>query len=450
VNKPTTYRPYRSKHVTLREPKSGKVIRHTVLATTVFVSVNQGHQAFASENDRFDTVSLPTDTPSASASEPAKAEADVIAFDPQKEYGEYKSHGKPMIATLTQKEVDAISNQFIRPVEEGTYKRISSWFAPRELRPNEEFHHGVDYSAAEGTNVYAAYDGKAVLVGAASGYGNWIVLEHEVNGTTLYSIYGHMKKEDLLIKEGDVVKQGDLITRVGNEGFSTAPHLHFSISKTRNPDSPRHFYDYIPPQMAVDIDRSTTYAYGDEPSAQVVQDAKELTPKQEAKKESLETEWNWALKASRETGWSPILILSQWQIETAHFSSDNFLNNHNIAGQTWHEGIPESMKGSARPIEEGGHYIKYSDPVEGYISFILENPRYDGVKEQPTPELQAAALAKAGWAVDPNYQNLLHQLIQQNRGIYGDWNQDQVAEVFKGVDPDTWLEDSPFIFEQAQ
>lgn len=126
--------------------------------------------------------------------------------------------------------------------------------------------------------------------------------------------------------------------------------------------------------------------------------------------------WVFAQKASELSGWDPYLILSQWQLESAHFTSNNFLKNNNIAGQTWHKGLPVEMKGTMR--KEGGHYIKYQNPIDGYIEFITSNERYKHIRSIPTAEQQAKAIHAAGWALDPHYAEKLIRLIQKNKNKF--------------------------------
>lgn len=106
-----------------------------------------------------------------------------------------------------------------------------------------------------------------------------------------------------------------------------------------------------------------------------------------------------AIEASKKTGWFPEVIFTQWQVETGHFKSENLRKNNNIAGQTWAKGIhSESMKGSPRPKAEGGFYIKYSDPVQGYVDFIKKSKRFAKVKDKNCIEEQFKAIAYGGWA----------------------------------------------------
>lgn len=94
-------------------------------------------------------------------------------------------------------------------------------------------HRGLDLAqpgSAMGKPIYAARDGRVVASGPASGFGNWIVILHEgVDGKTYSTVYGHMRAADLMVKVGDTVRAGQQISRIGNEGKSTGPHLHFEI-----------------------------------------------------------------------------------------------------------------------------------------------------------------------------------------------------------------------------
>jgi murein DD-endopeptidase MepM/ murein hydrolase activator NlpD len=85
-------------------------------------------------------------------------------------------------------------------------------------------HWGIDLAAPLGTPIYAAADGVVLRAGPASGYGNAVYIQ-DADGNV--EIYGHMKYYD--VAAGDVVSAGDQIAKVGNQGQSTGPHLHFEI-----------------------------------------------------------------------------------------------------------------------------------------------------------------------------------------------------------------------------
>jgi len=87
-------------------------------------------------------------------------------------------------------------------------------------------HPGIDLAAPLGTPIYAASEGSVLYWGPAQGFGNWIVLQHPGGVQT---VYGHMRYQDLLIPPDAAVKAGQNIARVGSEGMSTGPHLHFEV-----------------------------------------------------------------------------------------------------------------------------------------------------------------------------------------------------------------------------
>jgi murein DD-endopeptidase MepM/ murein hydrolase activator NlpD len=86
-------------------------------------------------------------------------------------------------------------------------------------------HAGEDLAAPEGTPVVAALSGRVVSSGLAGGYGLAVEVEHQ--RPLRRTLYGHLS--ELYVKAGDVVRQGEVIGRVGSTGLSTGPHLHFEL-----------------------------------------------------------------------------------------------------------------------------------------------------------------------------------------------------------------------------
>ena len=86
-------------------------------------------------------------------------------------------------------------------------------------------HMAVDLATTVGTLVRAADTGVVVKAGwTDNGYGYRIILDHGIDYITLYAHLG-----EYYVKEGDVVKKGDVIGMVGSTGNSTGPHLHFEL-----------------------------------------------------------------------------------------------------------------------------------------------------------------------------------------------------------------------------
>jgi murein DD-endopeptidase MepM/ murein hydrolase activator NlpD len=90
-------------------------------------------------------------------------------------------------------------------------------------------HAGIDIAAPIGTPIYAIMSGTVIDSGPASGYGQWIRIQHD-DGSI--SIYGHMSS--LGVSVGQYVTAGQYIAGMGSEGFSTGSHLHFEIHPTGN------------------------------------------------------------------------------------------------------------------------------------------------------------------------------------------------------------------------
>ncbi|AZR74628.1 hypothetical protein BBF96_15345 [Anoxybacter fermentans] len=83
-------------------------------------------------------------------------------------------------------------------------------------------HSGLDIANAVGTPIYAVNDGIVRLAEELLVTGNTIIIDH---GAGLYSSYSHLS--ELLVEEGEMVKKGQIIGKMGSTGFSTGSHLHW-------------------------------------------------------------------------------------------------------------------------------------------------------------------------------------------------------------------------------
>ena len=89
---------------------------------------------------------------------------------------------------------------------------------------SRDFHPGLDIAADRGQPVYATADGRVTQRGYQGAYGNLIVVDH---GFGLVTKYGHLSS--YLVKQGEGVKRGQVIGRVGNTGRATGYHLHYEV-----------------------------------------------------------------------------------------------------------------------------------------------------------------------------------------------------------------------------
>lgn len=98
-------------------------------------------------------------------------------------------------------------------------------------------HNGIDIAGKTGDSVSAAFDGKVKSAFyERDGYGNVVILDH---GDGLETRYAHM--DSIEVKEGDTVKKGELVGKVGSTGRSTGPHLHFELRANGKPIDPNGY-----------------------------------------------------------------------------------------------------------------------------------------------------------------------------------------------------------------
>ncbi len=102
--------------------------------------------------------------------------------------------------------------------------------------PTSYRHSGLDIAAPTGTPIVAVNRGRVVLAMELITQGNTVVIDH---GQGLFSVHFHM--DELLTTANTIVERGETIGTVGSTGFSTGPHLHFTMSYYRHNLEPGHF-----------------------------------------------------------------------------------------------------------------------------------------------------------------------------------------------------------------
>ncbi|MDQ6991080.1 MAG: M23 family metallopeptidase [Mariprofundaceae bacterium] len=107
---------------------------------------------------------------------------------------------------------------------------ISSPFGKRGNR----MHDGIDIAVRDGTPVHAAASGTVVYSdNRLSGYGRLVIIRHD---NEVFTAYAHNQR--LLVKVGQHVKAGQLISKSGHSGHSTGPHVHFEVRIKKTPVNP--------------------------------------------------------------------------------------------------------------------------------------------------------------------------------------------------------------------
>jgi murein DD-endopeptidase MepM/ murein hydrolase activator NlpD len=137
----------------------------------------------------------------------------------------------------------------IQPVSNKDLTRIASGFGYRidPIYKTTKMHAGIDFTAPQGTPIYATAMGTVRISGnTGNGYGNHVVINHGYGYETLY---GHMTK--IKVRSGQQVTRGEVIGWVGSTGKSTGPHLHYEVHKNDNKIDPVYFFynDLSPDQF---------------------------------------------------------------------------------------------------------------------------------------------------------------------------------------------------------
>ncbi|MER3464859.1 MAG: peptidase M23 [Chitinophagaceae bacterium] len=159
-----------------------------------------------------------------------------------------KSSYKEITSLINSKEKLLAATPAIQPVSDKDLDRIASGFGYRidPIYKTVKMHAGLDFTAPQGTPIYATADGVVTTAGnTANGYGNHVVINHGYGYETLY---GHMVR--VKARSGQPVKRGEVIGYVGSTGKSTGPHCHYEVHKNGQKLDPVYFfYNDLTPQQ---------------------------------------------------------------------------------------------------------------------------------------------------------------------------------------------------------
>lgn len=137
----------------------------------------------------------------------------------------------------------------IQPVSNKDLTRIASGFGYRidPIYKTTKMHAGIDFTAPQGTPIYATANGTVKVAGRSDGgYGNHVVINHGYGYETLY---GHMFR--VKARAGEKIQRGEVIGYVGSTGKSTGPHCHYEVHKNGQKIDPVYFFynDLSPDQF---------------------------------------------------------------------------------------------------------------------------------------------------------------------------------------------------------
>jgi murein DD-endopeptidase MepM/ murein hydrolase activator NlpD len=139
------------------------------------------------------------------------------------EEGDYRKE----LSQLNLEHLKSGSFPYQGPLSRPAGGRVSSGYGYR----GSEFHTGIDFANGQGSPIYAAANGRVIRAQSCNcGYGYYIMIDH---GGGVFSLYAHMYSWQSQVSVGSVVKKGQRIASIGNNGRSTGPHLHFEVHEGR-------------------------------------------------------------------------------------------------------------------------------------------------------------------------------------------------------------------------
>lgn len=143
----------------------------------------------------------------------------------------YKGEVNKNIGSLT------VSSDFCKPLKAisgGKTNIVTQGFGSNAYYGNKD-HLGVDYSGVA-SFVTAITDGEVVdiFTGYGYGYGNTVILRHVIEGTEIFTLYGHTENNSLKVKVGDFVAAGQVLGTMGSTGESSGAHVHISVFGMKN------------------------------------------------------------------------------------------------------------------------------------------------------------------------------------------------------------------------
>lgn len=145
-----------------------------------------------------------------------------------------------ILQLIKKQDVKLSSIPAIQPVSNKQLDRIASGYGMRidPVYGTPKFHKGLDFTAHQGTPIYATGNGVVKTAGnGGNGYGNHVVINHGYGYETLY---GHMVR--VKVRNGQRVKRGEVIGWVGSTGKSTGPHCHYEVHVNGREVDPVYFF----------------------------------------------------------------------------------------------------------------------------------------------------------------------------------------------------------------
>lgn len=160
-----------------------------------------------------------------------------------------------------ERKLDRLADQILEQKPRVASAQLSGWpvrsgyisstygFRAHPVRNTRQFHEGVDFATKRGAPILALADGLVVFSGRRNGYGNLVDVRHRDGIVTRYA---HNSAN--LVREGELVRQGQQIGTVGSTGTATGPHVHFEVIRNGRAVDPMPYLRARPTQRLASLD----------------------------------------------------------------------------------------------------------------------------------------------------------------------------------------------------
>ena len=179
-------------------------------------------------------------TPGAGGDEKAE---DVSAADLEKNLkqlqAEFETSSQQLSvleSMLFEQELELKSQPTTRPTD--SYVTSDFGYRMHPVLGGRAHHNGIYFEADIGDPMRSAGNGLIKFAGWKAGFGNVVEIDHQNGYVTLYA-----HNSAFVVKEGDIVRAGQVVAKAGSTGRSTGPHVHFEVHKEGRPVNPRVFLD---------------------------------------------------------------------------------------------------------------------------------------------------------------------------------------------------------------
>lgn len=196
----------------------------------LLIELNANKEKLIEETEKYEQLEAElSDQIAKKEQEYNEARAAEIAAQQQQQQQQQQNNGSTSDAPVNTGE------SFLYPLAYYGVVTSSYGYRVHPITGNYSMHNGVDLAVNQGTAIYATKSGTVTTATYNYAYGYYVTINH---GDGFSSLYGHMTH--YTVSEGQYVSKGEIIGYVGSTGYSTGPHLHFTVyynGSTVNPMS---------------------------------------------------------------------------------------------------------------------------------------------------------------------------------------------------------------------